>query len=163
MTTSELKIESVLFVCLGNICRSPTGEGVLKSLVSQTDLQSRIVIDSAGTAGYHVGAEADSRMREHAAKRGFGLTSRARKFTRDDLSEFDLVIPMDQENLRDILSLVDDPSSHRAEIKLLSDFLEGDWPTDVPDPYYGGAAGFEYVLDMIEAACPAIIQHCITS
>ena len=160
MKENELKIKSVLFVCLGNICRSPTGEGVFQHVVDELGLQTEISIDSAGTAGYHEGGPADDRMREHASKRGYDLTSRARKITAADLKKFDLVIPMDQANLRDIQSLIVDPAGAIAEIKLLSEFLAGDWPTDVPDPYYGGADGFEYVLDMIEAACPAIVEYC---
>jgi protein-tyrosine phosphatase len=147
--------KSVLFVCLGNICRSPTGEGVLQHLVEEKGLESQIVIDSAGTIGYHEGNPADSRMREHASKRGYDLQSRSRKITRDDIDRFDLVIAMDRENRRDILEL----DSSATNVKLLSEFLGDDWPEDVPDPYYGGAAGFETVLDMIEAACPRIVDE----
>lgn len=148
--------KSVLFVCLGNICRSPTGEGVLQELVDGQGLEDRISIDSAGTAGYHIGARADSRMREHASRRGYDLRSRARKLTSADMENFDLVIAMDRENYRDIQRVHDRPT---AELKMLSDFLGDDWPNDVPDPYYGGADGFEYVLDMIEAACPKIVEY----
>jgi len=147
---------SVLFVCLGNICRSPTGEGVLLHLLEQTELPNPIRVDSAGTAGYHIGANADNRMREHAARRGYDLKSRARKLAPNDMEQFDLVVAMDRENFSDIGTIHSAPT---AEVKLLSEFLEDDWPTDVPDPYYGGEAGFEYVLDMIEAACPNIIEY----
>ena len=150
--------KSVLFVCLGNICRSPTGEGVLQHLVDEKQLGGRIEIDSAGTAGYHIGARADSRMREHAARRGYDLQSRARKLTSSDMETFDLVIAMDRENYHDIQRVNDQPAS---ELRMLSDFLGDDWPYDVPDPYYGGADGFEYVLDMIEAATPRILQFLI--
>ena len=148
--------KSVLFVCLGNICRSPTGEGVLQHLVDEQGLKDRIVIDSAGTGGYHVGARADSRMREHASRRGYDLLSRARKLEPADMETFDLVIAMDRENYQNIQRVNDQPT---AELKMLSDFLGDDWPHDVPDPYYGGADGFEYVLDMIEAACPQIAKY----
>jgi len=147
--------KSVLFVCLGNICRSPTGEAVLQHLVDEQGLNEQIEIDSAGTAGYHIGARADSRMREHAQRRGYDLQSRGRKYCVDDTQRFDLIVPMDRENLNGVQSLFDQPSE---KVKLLSEFLGDDWPSDVPDPYYGGAEGFEYVLDMIEAACPAIIR-----
>ena len=147
---------SVLFVCLGNICRSPTGEGVFRSLVRQHQLEDSIQIDSAGTIGYHAGHPADPRMRAAASKRGINLTSRSRKITYDDLDSFDLIIAMDRENLSDIRQVHDRPT---AELKLLSDFLGDEWPTDVPDPYYGGDEGFEYVLDMIEAACPHILAY----
>ena len=146
--------KSVLFVCLGNICRSPTGEGVLLHLLDEQGLHDRIRVDSAGTAGYHIGAKADSRMREHAKRRGYDLQSRARKLAAVDLETFDLVVAMDRENFEDINRLHNSPT---AEVKMLSEFLGADWPSDVPDPYYGGADGFEYVLDMIEAACPNII------
>lgn len=151
--------KSVLFVCLGNICRSPTGEGVLKHLIDQADLSSEVVVDSAGTIGYHAGRPADSRMREAAQQRGYDLQSSSRKIMERDLSEFDLVIAMDRENLSDIKAMVEQP---QASIKLLSSYLGDDWPSDVPDPYYGGAAGFEYVLDMIEAACPLILQEMVS-
>ena len=145
----------MLFVCLGNICRSPTGEAVMLSAIEEHGLLDQIVVDSAGTAGYHIGKRADTRMREHASRRGYDLQSRARKLVVDDLEKLDLVIAMDRENFDDINRLHCEPT---AEVKMLSDFLSDDWPIDVPDPYYGGADGFEYVLDMIEAAVPAIIE-----
>lgn len=147
--------KSVLFVCLGNICRSPTGEGVLKYVAEEKGIEDQIFIDSAGTIGYHEGNPADSRMRKHASKRGYDLQSRSRKITVDDIDRFDLVIAMDRENRRDIMEL--DPMA--ANVKLLSEFLDDRWPEDVPDPYYGGAAGFETVLDMIEAACPKLLDE----
>ena len=149
-------VKTVLFVCLGNICRSPTGEGVLQSLVDEQGLSDSIKIDSAGTAGYHIGARADERMREHASRRGYDLQSRARKLVPTDLETFDLVIAMDRENFDDINRLHGDPS---ADVKLLSEYLDDSWPSDVPDPYYGGEDGFEYVLDMIEAAAPEILNQ----
>ena len=118
-------------------------------------IEDRFVIDSAGTAGYHIGAKADARMREHARLRGYDLPSRARKLSGDDLDAFDMVIAMDRENFDDVNRL----GKGRAEVRLLSSFLDDSWPTDVPDPYYGGADGFEYVLDMIEAAVPNIIEE----
>ena len=156
MSKDQHNKRSVLFVCLGNICRSPTGEGIFQHLVDEKGIADQFEIDSAGTAGYHIGAKADTRMREHASRRGYNLTSRARKLVESDLEQFDLVIAMDRENLQDTHRLDDSPS---ADIKLLSEFLDDSWPTDVPDPYYGGADGFEYVVDMIEAACPQILSH----
>lgn len=153
-TVSEVK--SVLFVCLGNICRSPTGEGVLLHAIQQQGLESRCIVDSAGTSGYHVGQAADYRMRESAARRGYSLLSRSRQLTHQDMLEFDLVIAMDRENRLGIEAVNSQPS---ARIHLLSDFLDDAWPIDVPDPYYGGDAGFEEVLDMIEAACPKILAE----
>ena len=146
---------SILFVCLGNICRSPAGEGLLQHSVNALQLQDKIEIDSAGTIGYHAGKPADHRMRTAAHNRGVQLLSQSRKITVKDLHSFDLLIAMDRENLADIQRMTPEPT---AELRLLSDFLGDDWPSDVPDPYYGGDEGFEYVLDMIEAACPAIIH-----
>lgn len=146
--------KSILFVCLGNICRSPTGEGVFQHLVEERGLESQITSDSAGTIGYHEGNPADRRMREHASRRGYDLTSRSRKITTVDLDRFDLVIAMDRQNQSDILTL----DSSATNVKLLSDFLDDSWPVDVPDPYYGGSEGFETVLDMIEAACPVLLE-----
>jgi protein-tyrosine phosphatase len=147
---------SVLFVCLGNICRSPTGEGVLQHLVEEEGLEDQILVDSAGTIGYHEGNPADPRMSSAALKRGIELRSRSRKITPNDLETFDLVLAMDQSNLDDIRALHDSPSS---KIALLSDYLDDEWPTDVPDPYYGGESGFEFVMDMIEAACPNVLKE----
>lgn len=151
-----MKPHSVLFVCLGNICRSPTAEGVLKHLVSENGLEDQIEVHSAGTIGYHEGRPADKRMREAASKRGYELESLSRKIESIDLERFSLVIAMDRENLRDIQALDDQPV---AVVRLLSSYLDDQWPQDVPDPYYGGPQGFEDVLDMLEAACPAILNE----
>ena len=148
----------ILFVCMGDICRSPAGEGVMLRQVDQRDLTDQIVVDSAGTIGFHAGKPADPRMRSAAARRGLNLTSHARQVTGDDIDAFDLLIAMDRENQQDLFRLA---GGQREHIRLLSDFLADDWPTDVPDPYYGGTEGFEYVLDMIESACPTILDHLI--
>lgn len=147
--------KSVLFVCMGNICRSPAGEGVLQELVKQRGLESEVGIDSAGTINYHAGNPADSRMRAAASQRGYELQSRARQVTPTDLDNFDLVVAMDTDNYRDLQSLSSAPT---AEVRMLSDFLNrDDWPKDVPDPYYEG--GFDFVIEMVEAACPKILEH----
>ena len=148
----------VLFVCMGNICRSPTGEGVFQKLVVDRGLEDRIEIDSAGTISYHAGDRADPRMRTAAAQRGYPLGSRARQIVADDIARFHLIIAMDRENLRDIRRLVaqGQPSKH---VKLLSEFLPKGSPSDVPDPYYGGPSGFDQVIDMIEEACPRILDY----
>lgn len=148
--------KSVLFVCLGNICRSPTGEGVLRALVNLQQLQGRIEIDSAGTIDFHQGKPPDPRMRRAAQRRGVALDSRARQVRRDDLETFDLVIAMDRDNMADLKRLHPAPT---AQLCLFSDFLDQRWPVDVPDPYYGGDDGFEYVLDMIQAGCSTIIEQ----
>ena len=156
MNKQETSSQKILFVCLGNICRSPAGEGVLQAQVLERGLQDLIVVDSAGTMGYHIGHPADERMQQAAGRRGIKLLSRARKVTYEDLESFELVIAMDRENFADLQTIHPQPT---ADIKLLSDFLDDSWPSDVPDPYYGGTDGFEYVMDMIEAACPKILEH----
>ena len=154
---------SVLFVCMGNICRSPTGEGVFQHYVKQQGLAEQFRIDSAGTYAYHVGEPADRRMREVATKRGYNLTSIARKVIAEDFERFDLIVPMDSDNLMDLQTLAGGEQPH---IRLLGSFLDGyrDNATapSVPDPYYGGLAGFETVIDMIEQACPGMLAHCLS-
>ncbi len=153
---------SVLFVCMGNICRSPTGEAVMRHVVSDRGLDERIRVDSAGTISYHAGKRPDPRMREAGERRGYEFLSRARPIEPADLDRFDLVVAMDRENLEDIHALERHGVARerrRAEVRLLSEFLPDGSEIDVPDPYYGGARGFEHVLDMIESACPAIVDH----
>jgi len=156
------KPPSVLFVCMGNICRSPAAEGLFLNYLKDQNQETSVRVDSAGTHGYHIGDLADPRMRTAAASRGIELASRARRVIRQDLASFDLVLAMDRENFTIIDSLdeKEGPDFRSAELKLFSDFLgDAKWPTDVPDPYYGGADGFENVLDMIEAGCPAILDY----
>ncbi|MEQ8289635.1 MAG: low molecular weight protein-tyrosine-phosphatase [Gammaproteobacteria bacterium] len=153
---------NVLFVCMGNICRSPSGEGVFRHYVEQRGETERFWIDSAGTYAYHVGQPADKRMRQVAAQRGYSLDSIARKVELEDLEKFDLVVPMDSDNLYDLESLAGGAQPH---IRLLGSFLDGhdgnNSAPSVPDPYYGGMDGFEIVLDMIEQACPGMFAHCL--
>ncbi|HBE67040.1 MAG TPA: protein tyrosine phosphatase [Planctomycetaceae bacterium] len=151
----------VLFVCLGNICRSPAAEGVLQTLAVQQGVADDIFVDSAGTSSYHIGEPADRRMRLAASNRDIELTSRSRMVSPRDIAEFDLVIAMDHKNLRELKALVNEVESQH--IRLLSDYLEGDWPDEVPDPYYGGDEGFEQVLDMLQAASPAILDELLTA
>lgn len=148
----------VLFVCMGNICRSPMGEGVMQKVVADQGLSDRVHVDSAGTISFHAGEPADGRMQQAASARGYELDSRARQIVADDLDTFDLIIAMDRENLAGIRRL-DNSGNRHHKIKLLSAYLEGEWDIDVPDPYYGGDSGFEYVMDMIEAACPVILDE----
>ncbi len=126
-------------------------------VVDDAKLSDRILVDSAGTISFHVGKPPDARMRRAGAKRGYEFRSRARQIHRRDLRRFDLIVPMDRSNLEDILLL--DPSAKTGHIRLLSSFLGDGWDVDVPDPYYGGDAGFEYVIEMVEAACPAILAE----
>lgn len=146
---------SVLFVCLGNICRSPAAEGVMQAVVQRAGLSDSVQVDSAGTGGWHVGERADSRMRSAATRRGYDLQSRARQVVSADLNRFDLVIPMDASNLENLQRM----AGGKAEnIHLLGEYLDPDNPPDVPDPYYDGASGFDQVLDMLETACPRILE-----
>lgn len=140
----------ILFVCLGNICRSPTAEAVFRQRVHAAGLESRILIDSAGTGGWHAGAAPDARARHAARQRGYDLSSlRARQVCRDDFSRFDLILAMDRANLRDLQAMC--PSGGTAELDL---YLRryGIARDEVPDPYYGGEDGFEQVLDLLELA-----------
>ncbi len=148
----------LLFVCLGNICRSPSAEGVMQALVDGRKLSKRYGIDSAGTAAYHVGERADRRMRSHAAKRGYDLTSRARQCVASDLREFDHIFAQDDSNYHNILAL--DPSGeHHHKVHRMVEFCDHCPEGEVPDPYYGGAAGFERVLDILEESCGALLDQ----
>lgn len=149
---------SVLFVCLGNICRSPTAEGVFRKLVGEAGLQERIRIDSAGTAGYHEGHPPDARATAAATARGFELGGiRARRVLTEDFESFDLILAMDEENLMDLRRTA--PEGARAELRLLLEYASGRSETDVPDPYYGGRNGFEQVLDLVTEACDGLLAE----
>lgn len=147
----------VLFVCMGNICRSPTAEGVFKHLVAEAGLDEKIVSDSAGTHDYHVGCAPDDRAQSAARRRGYELGAlRARQVRREDFSRFDYVVAMDAHN-RDVL-LASAPPQYRNRVRLFTSF--GDGPArDIPDPYYGGAQGFERVLDMVENAAQGLLRR----
>lgn len=151
---------SILFVCMGNICRSPTGEAVFRKLVEERGLADRVHVDSAGTIDYHAGSPPDERMTRAAWQRGIQLGGSARGIRAEDLERFDLVIAMDRENLRDIRRLSREEVPH---VRLLGEFLPAGSPEDVPDPYYGGEAGFHVVLDLIERAAPAILDELLES
>ena len=143
----------ILFVCLGNICRSPTAEGVMRRLVREAGLEDEIEIDSAGTGGWHVGAPPDERATEAARRRGTELSGAARRFTPADFERFDLILAMDADNRRDLLALAPDDEA-RAKVRM---FRPGD--LDVPDPYYGGAGGFDEVLDLVEEAARELLDE----
>ena len=148
----------VLFVCMGNICRSPTGEGVFRALVERADLGHRITVDSAGTHAYHVGEPPDPRAQAAARARGIDLSGqRARRATAADFRRFDYVLAMDEDNRRLLSRLCPTGEEHR--LGLLMDFASDAGAGDVPDPYYGGEHGFERVLDMIEAASQGLLAH----
>lgn len=154
----RLAARRVLFVCMGNICRSPTAEGVFRKLVAERAPELDIEIDSAGTHSYHEGEPPDPRARRAAERRGVDLTSlRARQVTGRDFEHFELVLAMDEQNLR---YLVDEcPVENRARVRLLLDFAPHLERREVPDPYYGGSSGFEHVLDLVEEAGAGLLEH----
>ncbi|MEX8520905.1 MAG: low molecular weight protein-tyrosine-phosphatase [Leptothrix sp. (in: b-proteobacteria)] len=148
----------VLMVCMGNICRSPTAEAVLRHRVQRAGLARRVEIDSAGTYAGHVGSPPDERSTAHAARRGYDLTDqRARRVASDDFSTFDLLLAMDDDNYEALLARC--PAELKQRVRRLMDFAPPGSPSVVPDPYYGGTAGFEYVLDLIELACDGLVQY----
>ena len=148
----------LLFVCLGNICRSPAAEGVMRTLVEREGMAEHVTIRSAGTGGWHVGKLPDQRMRTAAQGRGYTLQSRARQVTENDLAEHHLVLVMDEQNLREVRPL-DRTGAHGAKIRLFCEFCTDHDSREVPDPYYGGPQGFEHVLDLLEDGCRGVLQH----
>jgi protein-tyrosine phosphatase len=151
----------VLFVCLGNICRSPTAEAVMRGLVREAGLEGEIDVESAGTGSWHVGDPPDPRSAQAAARRGVEMTGTARQVRAADFGEFDLVLAMDRAN-RDALHDLAPDEDARARVRLLREFdpasaASGD--LDVPDPYFGGTGGFDHVLDLVEAACRGLLDE----
>ena len=147
---------SVLFVCMGNICRSPTAEGVFRYFVQQAGLEEQIKIDSAGTHAYHVNEPADRRASAAAERRGYSLNEiRARRIQADDFARFDYIIAMDRLNHVTLVDQAD--AEHHDKIRLFLEFASAQ-EDDVPDPYYGGAAGFERVLDLVEEASRGLLE-----
>ena len=149
---------SVLFVCMGNLCRSPMAEGVFRQHVAEARLDGRLAIDSAGTHDYHVGDPPDPRAQRAAGRRGYDLSElRGRQVSRADFSEFDYVLAMDAVNLRALERLC--PPQHTHKIRLIMEFGADSVMREVPDPYYGGEQGFELVLDMVEEASRGLLEH----
>ena len=149
---------SVLFVCLGNICRSPLGEGVLAHRLREEGLSDRVRVDSAGTGAWHEGEPPDPRSTEVARRHGITLGGRARRVRVQDFEEFDYIFAMDQSNLRDLRQL--QPVGHECVLALFRDYdpqRGGD--LDVPDPYYGGPDGFDLMFEMIDRTCAAFAEH----
>jgi protein-tyrosine phosphatase len=157
----------VLFVCLGNICRSPTAHGVLERKLAMAGLADVVEVDSAGTAAWHVGKQPDVRSQQAAKKRDYDLSHiRARQAMTDDVLEFDYVLAMDNQNLENLMAIIPAGNVKTKPVLFLASFLQssfldkkmsGDTLTEVPDPYYGGEGGFERVLNMIENACDQLI------
>ena len=148
----------IVFVCLGNICRSPTAEGVFQHLVNERGLHPYFYIDSAGTSAWHIGEPANSKSRQMANKHGVKLNSRARKFEPADLEEFDLILAMDRENLQNIRQL-DTQNRFSDKIKLMRDYDPQPGDDEVPDPYYGGMDGFQHVFDVVHRSCAALLDE----
>ncbi|ROR32648.1 low molecular weight protein-tyrosine-phosphatase [Inmirania thermothiophila] len=148
----------VLFVCMGNICRSPTAEGVFRRLLAESPLAGRVRVDSAGTHAYHVGEPPDPRAQAAAAARGIDLAGlRARVVTVADFDRFDHVLAMDRDNLRALERIC--PPGREDRLRLLMSFAPETGVEEVPDPYYGGSRGFQHVLDLVEAACRGLLAH----
>ncbi len=157
MENQKLPVK-VLFVCMGNICRSPSAEAVMNAYIEREGLQDKIICDSAGTIAYHAGEPADARMQRHANKRDIHLTSISRQIKSIDFEDFDYIIGMDDSNLREMKSFL--PSASLAgKITKMTDYCSNSNPGFVPDPYYGGAEGFEHVLDLLEDACEGLLTE----
>ncbi|CCY39376.1 putative uncharacterized protein [Tannerella sp. CAG:118] len=152
----------ILFVCLGNICRSPAAEGIMKDLIKRSKLEYLIEVDSAGTYGGHAGDLPDSRMRAHALRRGYNLTHRSRQIRVDDFDEYDMIIAMDDMNVNKLRRLAPDVASIQ-KIYLMTDYCTRLQVDHVPDPYYSGSDGFEQVLDILEDACAGLLKKLINN
>ncbi len=152
---------SVLFVCLGNICRSPLAEGIFKRLVEQRGFSEEILCDSAGTAGYHEGADPDHRSMEIAKRNGIALNHIGRKLKEEDFQNFDYIVAMDQSNFGHLKSHKANKPGVRAKVFKMMDYDNAETGNDVPDPYYGGTRGFEIVYDMLHEACNNLLDHIV--
>lgn len=155
-------MKKVLFVCLGNICRSPAAEEVARCAAAERGLDSEFEFDSAGTYGGHRGQLPDNRMRAHARRRGYDLTHRARRISSSDFYDFDLIVTMDDANFDDVRELAPSPETEAKVVKMATYLRCHPWATYVPDPYYDGAEGFENVLDLLEDACQGLIDSLLT-
>jgi protein-tyrosine phosphatase len=151
---------SILFVCLGNICRSPMAEGVFRRMMERENTNVKFEVDSAGLLDYHEGELADSRMRFHAQKRGYELTHRSRPVRKDDFDRFDMIIGMDEQNITGLKRLAS-TLAHEKKIYRMVDFSRNIPATHVPDPYYGGDSGFENVIDLLEDACEGLYAEIV--
>ncbi len=148
----------LLFVCLGNICRSPSAENIMQHLIAEAGLSDRILCDSAGTSSYHVGSSPDRRMRAAASQRGITLQGSARQFTTEDFAAFDLILAMDEDNYRNILAM-DRHDRYGDKVRLMCDYATQHRDREVPDPYYGGPDGFNYVIDLLMDACQGLLTQ----
>lgn len=152
---------TVLFICLGNICRSPAGEGIMKSLVEKAGLENEFEIDSAGIGNWHVGQLPDSRMRKCGAEHGYNFNSHARQFQKSDFSKFETIVVMDNENYRAITSMASSQAD-KDKVVRMADFLTHHREyTTVPDPYYGDYSDFELVITLLEDACHGLLESIV--
>ena len=151
----------ILFVCLGNICRSPAAHGVMQRLVEEQGVADRFEIDSAGLYGGHAGDLPDSRMRAHARSRGLELTHRSRQVRESDFDRFDIIVAMDDSNYDRLLAMAPTPDDERKVVRMADFFTQHPWADCVPDPYYDGAQGFENALDLIEDGCLSLFKQLI--
>ena len=149
----------LLFVCLGNICRSPSAENIMNYLIEKEGLNDKFECDSAGTSRYHIGSSPDKRMQLAAKKRGIELKGKARQIEDFDLEYYDFILAMDKSNYRDILNL-DRTGKYKDKIKLMCQFTTKFKDQEVPDPYYGGESGFDYVIDLLLDACQGLLDYC---
>ena len=152
-------VKKILFVCLGNICRSPAAEGIFNQKIKERDLENFFVVDSAGTGNWHVGNLPDQRMRSTALSRGIELNSRSRQIEENDLYEFDQILVMDKDNLNAVKTLTKDQNNPiNSKIKLILNYSKNSQLDEVPDPYYGGQNGFEKVIDLLDDAMDGLID-----
>jgi protein-tyrosine phosphatase len=157
MSSDRAPMARILFVCMGNICRSPTAEGVFRHLLEQRGLSGQVTTDSAGTHDYHVGRPPDRRAAAAAAARGIDIADlRARQVEQSDFARFDWVLAMDEANLAELIALC--PPEYRHKVRLFLGYARRSAQREVPDPYYGGAAGFEHVLDLVEDAAEGLLE-----
>lgn len=147
----------ILFVCLGNICRSPMAETIFRKYVEEARLEDKVEIESSGTGDWHVGEQADSRMRKYAQKRGYRITSLGRTVAENDFGYYDLIIAMDDSNVRNLKKIC--PSAHLHKIVKMTDYTRNHSFSEVPDPYYGGTSGFELVIDLLEDTCYGLLEE----
>ena len=152
----------LLFICLGNICRSPAAEGIMRQMVEERALSNDIIVDSAGIGSWHVGEMPDPRMRKHAARRGYDLSPlSARQFRSDDFQKFDYIIVMDEENYHDVMARGGVYADARKVLRMKDYFIRYKGQQSVPDPYYGGAEGFERAFNLIEDGCEGLLKDLV--
>ncbi len=159
MRGSVMERNKILFVCLGNICRSPSAEAVMNGIIEKNGSGHLFEIDSAGVIGTHEGEPADARMKKHALNRGYHLTSISRPVVPSvDFDDFDLIVAMDEQNVSDLLGMAPDEAGRNKIVKM-TDYARNMGYNEVPDPYYGGYAGFQLMLDLLEDACQGLYDH----